>query len=338
MNLQQRINLLVQLGRYLSANSVEWQQIKLKAEQHNAWFTQGFIDMAVNNIVEEFLLEKKLEAFVNAYLIADSTAHAKQIGLVMAGNIPLVGFHDWLCVFLSGHQALVKPSAKDDILFRHLVKRLEEFDENSSQKTELADMLKGCDAYIATGSNNTARYFDYYFGKYPNIIRHNRSSAAILNGSETENDLGKLADDIHLYFGLGCRNVTLLYVPEGYDFVPLLEAFKKYDYFSNHSKYKNNYDYQLALHILNNKYYMSSGATLLVENHGLFSAISQVHYSSYPHTVGSEEYLNFVASVKAAPGLQCLVGNEFTPFGQAQSPTLSDFADGVDTMQFLTGL
>ncbi len=338
MNLQQRINLLVRLGGYLSANSVEWQEIKLKAEQHNAWFTQDFIDMAVNSISEEFLLEKKLEAFANAYLIADSMPCAKQIGLVMAGNIPLVGFHDWLCVFLSGHRSLVKLSAKDDVLFRHLVKKMEEFDKNSSQKTELADRLKGCDAYIATGSNNTARYFDYYFGKYPNIIRRNRSSAAILNGRETETDLSKLSDDIHLYFGLGCRNVTRLYVPEGYDFVPLLEAFKKYDYFSNHSKYKNNYDYQLALHILNNKYYMSSGATLLVENDGLFSAISQVHYSSYPATTGSQEYLDFIVGLQAKPDLQCLVGSGFTPFGQAQSPRLSDFADGVDTLQFLTGL
>jgi Acyl-CoA reductase (LuxC) len=338
MNLQQRINLLVQLGRYLSANSVEWQQIKLKAEQQNAWFTQVFIDVAVDNIVGEFLSEKKLEAFANAYLIADGTPRIKQVGLVMAGNIPLVGFHDWLCVFLSGHQALVKPSAKDDVLFRHLVKKLEEFDKNSRSKTELADILKGCDAYIATGSNNTARYFDYYFGKYPNIIRRNRSSAAILNGTETGRDLSKLADDIHLYFGLGCRNVTLLHVPDGYDFVPLLEAFRKYDYFSDHGKYRNNYDYQLALHILNNKNYMSSGATLLVENDGLFSAISQVHYASYSHPTGSEEYLNFIAGLKATPGLQCLVGNGFTPFGQAQSPGLSDFADGVDTMRFLTGL
>lgn len=338
MNLQQRINLLVQLGRYLSGNSVEWQQTKLKAEQQNAWFIADFIDMAVNNIVEEFLFEKELEAFASTYSIADRITPAKQIGLVMAGNIPLVGFHDWLCVFLSGHHAVVKPSAKDDVLFRHLVKKLEEFDKSSSQTTQLADMLKGCDAYIATGSNNSARYFDYYFGKYPNIIRRNRSSAAILNGDETETDLGKLADDIHLYFGLGCRNVTRLYVPEGYDFVPLLNACKNYDYFSTHSKYKNNYDYQLALHILNNKYYMSSGATLLVEDEGLFSAIGQVHYSRYNATFGSGEYLNFIDNVKATPGLQCLVGTGFTPFGQAQSPRITDFADGVDTMRFLTGL
>ena len=142
-------------------------------------------------------------------------------------------------------------------------------------------MLKGCDAYIATGSNNSSRYFDYYFGKYPHIIRRNRTSAAILTGDETDEELEKLADDVYQYFGLGCRNVTKIYVPEGYDFIPILEAFKKYNYLADHHKYKNNYDYNLALHLLNKKYYMTNGSVLLIEDPALFSPISQLNYEFY---------------------------------------------------------
>lgn len=338
MNLQQRINLLVQLGNYLSANTPEWQQIKRKAGQQNGWFIESFINISVNNIVQEFLSANKLTNFANNYLLPPTIENQKRVGLVMAGNIPLVGFHDWLNIFLSGHLALVKLSAKDDLLFKHLLEKLTEFDKNMGHQTQLADMLKGCDAYIATGSNNTARYFDYYFAKYPHIIRRNRTSVAILNGKETENDLNKLSDDVHLYFGLGCRNVTKLYVPTGYDFIPLLETFKKYAYFIDHGKYKNNYDYQLALHILNNKFYMSSGALLLVENEALFSAISQIHYSTCSSEPGSDGYLDFINNLRASKDVQCLVGQGFTPFGEAQSPRLTDFADGVDTMKFLAGL
>jgi hypothetical protein len=338
MNLQQRINLLVQLGNYISANTPEWQQIKQEAGQQNGWFTAPFVDLSIKNISEAFLSPEKLLRFAGSYPLPDSPANSKKIGLVMAGNIPLVGFHDWLCIFLAGHQALVKPSTKDNILFKHLLEKLTEFDENMAGQTLLADMLKGCDAYIATGSNNSARYFDYYFAKYPNIIRRNRTSVAILDGNETQADLDKLSDDVHLYYGLGCRNVTKLYAPEGYDFIPLLEAFKKYTYFIDHGKYKNNYDYQLALHILNNKVYMSSGALLLVENEALFSAISQVHYSIYPSPPGSDRYLDFIGNLKTHQDIQCVVGRGFTPFGQAQSPHLTDFADGVDTMKFLTEL
>jgi Acyl-CoA reductase (LuxC) len=338
MNLQQRINLLVQLGSYLNANTAEWQQIKEKAAQKNAWFTGEFIDLATRNIMQAFLDEDKLTTFANTYGVVDTVREPKLVGLVMAGNIPLVGFHDWLCIFLSGHRAVVKLSSKDDVLFSHLAEKLTEFDKNTNTQTQLADRLKGCDAYIATGSNNTSRYFDYYFGKYPHIIRKNRTSVALLDGKETREELQKLADDVHLYFGLGCRNVTHLYVPAEYDFVPLLEAFKKYTYFSDHSKYKNNYDYQLALHILNNKFYMSSGATLLVENESLFSAISQVNYRTYPVQPGSDEYLDFINRLRTNEELQCIVGHGFTPFGQAQLPLLTDFADGVDTMQFLTRL
>jgi hypothetical protein len=338
MNLQQRINLLVQLGDYLLADTGEWQKVIKKAEQQNAWFTREFTAIATRNIATAFLNGDQLNAVADTYSLADSIPRAKQIGLVMAGNIPLVGFHDWLCIFLSGHRALVKPSSKDDVLFRHLLEKMGQWNKDIHLQTQLAAMLRGCDAYIATGSNNTSRYFDYYFGKYPHIIRRNRSSVALLLGNESEEELSLLADDIHLFFGLGCRNVTHLYVPAGYNFISLLEAFKKYAYFEDHGKYKNNYDYQLALHILNNQWYMSSGATLLVENEAVFSPIGQVHYSNFNPLPGTDAYDDFVNSLKINPEIQCMVGRDFTPFGQAQFPKLTDFADGTDTLQFLTGL
>ncbi|HYM94807.1 MAG TPA: acyl-CoA reductase, partial [Chitinophagaceae bacterium] len=193
-------------------------------------------------------------------------------------------------------------------------------------------MLKGCDAYIATGSNNTSRYFEYYFGKYPHIIRHNRTTVAILTGNETNEDLEKLADDVCLYFGLGCRNVTKIYVPKGYDFIPLLKAFKKYNHLTDHHKYKNNYDYNLTLQILNKKFYMTNDSILLVEGASLFSPISQLNYEYYTDKKA------LALSLKNHPDLQCIVGEGQVSFGQAQCPLVSDFADGVDTLRFLTTL
>ena len=196
----------------------------------------------------------------------------------------------------------------------------------------ISSLLKNCDAYIATGSDNTARYFEYYFEKYPHIIRRNRTSVAILTGNETEEELTKLADDVHLYFGLGCRNVTKLYVPEGYDFVPLLAAFNKYSFLSDLNKYKNNYDYNFAIHLLNKKYYMTNGTTLLIEDAALFSPISQVNYEQYTNLVEVEKSL--VGNEK----VQCIIGSNFTQFGISQFPQLTDFADGIDTVKFLKHL
>jgi hypothetical protein len=194
------------------------------------------------------------------------------------------------------------------------------------------DMLKDCDAYIATGSNNTGRYFEYYFSRFPNIIRRNRTSAAILTGRESAADLEGLADDMLMYFGLGCRNVSKLYVPEGYDFIPLLRALDKYKWMEDHNKFRNNYEYHLSLHILNNKYYMTNGTVLLVEDKSLFSAISQVHYQYYTGDWPGEDIL------PAHDDLQCLVPTGTGGFGKAQAPALDQFADGVDTMKFLVHL
>ena len=192
-----------------------------------------------------------------------------------------------------------------------------------------SEILKNRDAYIATGSNNSSRYFEQYFAKYPNIIRKNKTSAAILIGTETTADLEKVADDIHLYFGLGCRNASKLFVPKDYDFIPLLRAFDKYAWFADHHKYKNNYDYQLSIILLNNIYYMTNGSTLLTENEGLFSPISHLFFEYYDNR---EVVLHNLQQNK---DVQCIIGAGQTGFGEAQSPGLFSYADGVDSMQFL---
>lgn len=331
MNLQKRIEILIHLQEYLVANDDEWQLIKTKASAYNGWFTPEFIDIAVNNICAEFLQKEKLEQWAMHYHLDDNVG-GKNIGIVMAGNIPLVGFHDFLCVFISGHQQTIKLSAKDDILLKHIVDKMTTWEPEMQKYIRFAEMLKACDAYIATGSNNTARYFHQYFSKYPNIIRRNRTAVAILTGNETTEELNDLSDDVHQYFGLGCRNVTKLFVPAGYDFVPLLRAFDKFNYFEDHHKFKNNYDYQLSIALLNNIYYMTNGSALLIENDAIFSAISILNYSFYDDLNNVQEMLAGNADI------QCICGQSGMAFGQAQKPTLMEYADGVDTMQFLLTL
>ena len=329
MSLEQRIDLLVQLGEYCLSADPAWEAAREKAFRENGWFIPAFIEGAVQAIAGEFLRKDKLVQWAEKYRLPAVRTTPGTVGLIMAGNIPLVGFHDFLAIFLSGHRQRIKPSSRDEVLIRHLIGWLTAANEEVARVVELAERLNGCDAYIATGSNNSARYFDYYFGKYPNIIRRNRTSVAVLTGGETAKELEALADDVYRYFGLGCRNVTKIYVPENYDFVPLLTTFKKYDHLTDHAKYKHNYDYQLTLLLLNKKYYMTNGSILLAENDSPFSPISVLHYEYYPGTI----------RVPADnPDIQCIVGQGQTPFGAAQRPGLDDYADGADTLQFLQGL
>lgn len=332
LNLQHRIDLLVQLGAFILANPPEWKEAKARAHAANAWFIPEFTDLASNAIATQFLSRPVLEAIATEYAVPDLPASPQTVGIVMAGNIPMVGFHDWLCVYLAGHNVRVKLSSRDTILLSFLIEKLNEWEPSGKGITEFAELLKGCDAYIATGSDNSARYFEYYFNKYPHIIRRNRTSVAILDGSETNAELDLLADDTHLYFGLGCRNVTKLYVPKDYNFEPMLESMRKYGYFFEHSKYKNNYDYQLALHLLNNQYYMTNGSVLLSENQALYSPISQLNYEFYEEKTAVDELL------ENNQGVQCVVGHGHTAFGQAQCPEWKDYADGIDTMTFLVTL
>jgi hypothetical protein len=333
MNVTERIEALVALGNHMTGTSATWMEAKQRAHGANGWFVPEFVDLAASNIATHYLNRETLTGFAERYAIPEQNVHPRNVGIVMAGNIPMVGFHDLLCTFLTGHIANIKPSSKDEVLMGHLAGQLSVINSAAAPYFVTRDMLKGCDAYIATGSNNTSRYFDHYFGKYAHIIRKNRTSVAILTGSEDDADLDKLADDVHQYFGLGCRNVTKLYVPNGYDFVPLLEAFKKYSYFENHHKYKNNYDHNLAMHILNNRHYMTNGSSvLLVEDASLFSPIAQLHYGYYEDVRAVEDEL------KTSNDVQSIVGAAYTPFGMAQRPDIGTFADGVNTMDFLVKL
>ena len=370
MNLEQRIDLLTRLGEYCVSESPEWSAAKRQATAANPWFIPEFIEGAVHGIAAGFLQKDKLQAWADQYQLPDQPTPPRTVGLVMAGNIPLVGFHDFLSIFISGHHQLIKPSQRDEILIRHLAEWLTAASPAAAQRIHFAERLNGCDAYIATGSNNSARYFDYYFGKYPSLIRRNRTSVAVLTGQESPRELEGLADDVYQYFGLGCRNVTQLYVPENYDFLPLLTAFRKYDYLADLARYRHNYDYQLTLLILNKKYYLSNESILLTEEASPFSPISVVHYQYYrPGQV-------ITTLAPDHPDIQCVVASaaeasakvapssgpeqapsatpqhppvapppssvpplrSTVPFGHAQQPGLTDYADGRDTLQFLRTL
>ncbi len=332
MTLQERIHLLGKLGEYMRGNDPAWEAVQERACRENPWFIPEFITESVKNISSHFLEPSILQSWAHGYGIPDTEPAPVSVGLVMAGNIPLVGFHDFLCVFVSGHRQLIKTSSKDEVLIKHLVQQLISWDERVGESVQFADRIAGCDAYIATGSNNTGRYFDFYFGKYPHIIRRNRTSVAVLDGTETEAELDALCNDIQLYFGLGCRNITQLFVPEGYDFIPLLGALRKYAYFMECHKYKHNFDYHLALLIMGNKYYMTNDSVVLTENASPFSPVSHLHYQFYRD---KEEVTRLLMG---NTDIQCITGHGYTDFGKAQSPGLEDYADGVDTMAFLMGL
>ncbi|MCX6206118.1 MAG: acyl-CoA reductase [Bacteroidetes bacterium] len=332
MTLQTRIEILLRLREFFLHPNHDWQACKERAYRENPWFIPEFVELSVQNIAEMFLNKEALTAWTNHYQIPSTNISSKNIGLVMAGNIPLVGFHDFLCCFITGHKTTIKASSKDAVLIKFIVAELISWEPELADQIVFAENLKGCDAYIATGSNNTSRYFEYYFGKYPHIIRKNRTSVAILDGSENSEELDALSDDIQLYFGLGCRNITKIYVPENYDFLPLLNALRKYEHYIDFHKYKHNYDYHLAILIMSNRYYMNNDSIILTENIAAYSPVSQVNYEKFSAIQLVHD------QVKGNQEIQCVVGHNHIPFGAAQSPGLFDYADGIDTMQFLTGL
>lgn len=336
MTLQQRISAFVKLKEYFNSENSNWQDIKFRAERENTWFTEEFINVAVSNICNYFLDETLLTEWTNRYNIPEENTNPKRVGLVMAGNIPLVGFHDLLSILITGNIAVIKPSSKDSVLTKYVIKSLQEINNQFNEQILIQEQLKNCDAYIATGSNNSGRYFEYYFGKYPNIIRKNRTSVGVLTGKETTEELKLLVDDIMLYFGLGCRNVSKLMVPENYNFEQLIGLFEKYSHLGDNPKLKNNYDYNLSLVLLNHQFYMTfGGVILLVEKEEIFSSISQLNYEFYK----TSENIDFKDLIKKNPDeIQCIVGTDYIPFGYAQKPQLADYADGVDTLAFLTSL
>lgn len=334
----QRINAFIKLGNFLKdpQNGDYLQELAISANRKNNWFTPVNVLGSLNAIADRFLSEDNLMAWVNHY---PEPSASQKIGVIMAGNIPAVGFHDVLCVLISGHKLLAKPSSDDPVLIPALLEKLIEIEPAFADYVFFVERLNDSHAYIATGSDNTARYFHYYFSKKPNIIRKNRTSLAVISGNETEDELHALGKDILQYFGLGCRNVSKLYVPQGYDFTKFFEAIQSFDTIClNHHKYFNNYEYNKSILLVNRVLHYDNGFLMLTESPAMVSPISVVHYETYENLASLKEYLG-----ENSEKIQCIVGDENNipnaiPFGHTQEPELSDYADAVDTMSFLTAL
>ena len=331
MNKNEKITAFTELRqKIVRLTDQEIENLATQARHSNGWFSPESVKNALSGVA--YMLEKdKLEKWVANYEL--SADQPKIVGIVMAGNIPLVGFHDLLAVLISGHFAAVKPSSDDQFLTRTIIDWIIEMEPRFKKNIEIRDKLTDIDAVIATGSDNTARYFEYYFKDVPNIIRKNRTSVAILDGKETPAELEALAEDIFSYFGLGCRNVSKVFTPEGYDFREAFPHFEKFQEVVNHNKYRNNYDYYKSIYLVNKTPHLDTGFLLVDTTDELVSPISVLYHQAYD----SIENLNTIVEQRKEK-IQCIVGKDFIPFGKAQRPELWDYADDVDTMQFLTKL
>ena len=313
------------------------EDIAQKAFVANSWFIPEFTKAAIESIATEFLDQEACAQWISKYPKRSDVQQT--IAVIVAGNLPLVGFHDLLCILASGHKALIKLSEKDSILLPWITDQWIKIDSSLASSINYVDRLEGFDAAIATGSNNSARYFDYYFRAYPHVLRQNRNGVAVLTGEESLEDLRQLAKDIFLFFGLGCRNVSKIYVPEGYDFSGWEEAIASWKYLADHNKYRNNLDYNFAIYIINSVPHINLGHLILKQDDAIASRIGCVHYSFYKEPNSLSVILQ-----SRKEEIQCVVsgepiaGWEHIRFGQSQHPLLEQYADGVDTMQFLTSL
>ena len=333
MTTDERLAALEKLGNYVGAiDEADIGDLMLKVRNENPWFTAGSVNLALEG-VSRYLDGKKLKTWTSKY--NTNPAQPKTIAVVMAGNIPLAGFHDFLSVLVSGHKIMAKLSSKDSVLLTHLSKKLIEIEPRFESLISTPALLKNFDAVIATGSDNSSRYFEYYFGKYPHIIRKNRTSCAVLTGKETADELALLGRDVFTYFGLGCRNVSKIFIPLDFDPTRLLKAWDIYVDIIHHHKYHNNYDYQKSILLVNKFAFFDSGFVILQENEKLVSPISVVYLERYE----TENQLDSRLA-EATDKLQCIVGKnaDFIPFGQTQLPELWDYADRVDTLKFLETL
>jgi hypothetical protein len=344
MQLEQRIEALSKLGLALSAMIEELDSnkgesgnklpkiIKL-ANIKNQWFTSENTIQALKSL--GIMLDRtNLNYWIGKYSLEKRDySRPKNVGIIMAGNIPAVGFHDLLCVLITGNHAMIKLASDDNIIIPFLLEVLTTIEPRFISQFTIVERIKEPDAVIATGSNNSARYFDYYFGKYPNIIRKNRNSIAVLSGTETPEEMYALGHDIFDYFGLGCRSVSKLYVPENFNFNTFFEGIATHGDLMNHNKYMNNYDYHNALFLLENIKFLTNNFVIVRENESLATPVSVLHYSYYKNLEELEKLLNEKASE-----IQCRVGINGLPFGKSQQPALNDYADGIDTVEWLLNL
>ena len=305
-----------------------------RAKESNGWFTEDNILYAFESWAK-LLTKRNLNNWSSTYVL--NGPNPKTIAIIMAGNIPLVGFHDFLSVLLSGNKIIVKQSSNDKHFLPLIAKYLEHVESQFKGVIQFTEeKLSGFDAAIATGSNNTARYFEYYFGKYPNIIRKNRNTVAVLTGNESHEELKNLGEDIFRYFGLGCRSVSKLFVPKNYDFDQLFKAIYDYGDIINYIKYQNNYDYNKTVYLMSEFDLLENGFLMLKEDASYSSPIATLFYEYYEDLASLQQKL-----VMDADNIQCVVSNTIknaVPFGKTQQPALTDYADGVDTMAFLSGL
>lgn len=334
MNIEERINVLSKLGKILEikSNSLDFEKIY----QHNPWFTHFFLEFALKQWCNS-LSEDKLHSWINKYGFQTSDKNKKTIGIIAAGNIPLVGFHDVICSYISGNNTIIKLSSKDNILMKYVIDLIKNLDNNCGINY-CEERLSNFDAIIASGSQNSNLYFNYYFSKYPHIFRNNRTSIAVISDKNSTNDLESLADDVFIYFGFGCRNVSKIFIPKDFNFDNLGIAFQKYDHLANHYKYYNNLCYQYAILSMNQIIHANFGNLLLTENKNIFSPISVLHYEYYSDIAEIE---NNISENKNS--IQCIVSNNndiknTIKFGNAQKPELYDFADNIDTIQFLLNI
>ncbi len=346
MKIKQRISAFVQLGKIFKelGNNHDWPgyDIGLNEKEfqafsgmikyvknHNGWFTEENVRQALLSL-SHMLEEERLTNWVNKYNF-EETGETKNVGIVMAGNIPLVGFHDVLCVLLSGNQALIKLSKDDSFLWPGIHKMMKSLDENFANLMEIVEFkLENYDAVIATGSDNAARYFEQYFSHVPLIIRKNRTSLAVLTGEESKEDLKLLGNDIFNYFGLGCRNVSKLLVPKDYDMDHFFKGIFPHGDVVNHTKYGNNYDYHKTIYLMNQDEILDNGFLVLKETEDLHSPLGVLYYQRFENDQDMQAYIE-----NAKNEIQCVVGKQHIQFGEAQCPKLDDYADGVDTMDFL---
>ncbi len=304
----------------------------LLAEKYNPWFIERFTNIALLSIAK--MCEKdSIEKYI---FDIKKPANPLNILVIAAGNIPLVCFHDIMTVLLSGHRVFLKPSSKDIILTKMIIDMLGEINPEIKSKIQLITdkiPLNETNAIIATGSNNTAQYFESYFSKYPKIIRKNRTSIAVLNEKESESELKNLADDILLYFGLGCRNVSKLLLPKGYDVQKIFNTVYDYGFLMQHHKYCNNYDYYRSIYLLNREHFLENNFLILKQSKDIHAPVAVLYYDFYESDRDIEKYVS-----DNATEIQCIVGNNHIPFGRAQFPDITDFADGINTKDFLMEL
>lgn len=316
--------------RPLTCTTNEWESLLhlIQREQHhNGWFTPEVIKNALGEI-SAWLDQAQLEQWLAPYTFA---TQPQTVALILPGNLPLVGFHDFLCILCSGHKVLVKLSSEDARLLPALAKQLVLFEPELQARIEFAiGKLSDYSAVIATGSNNSMLHFKQYFAHCPHLLRGHRTSIAVLDGTETPEELTALGQDIFQYFGRGCRNVTQLMIPENFELNRFFEAILPYAEVINHKKYGNNYDYNKAVHLMNQVPILDNNFVLLKESKDLHSPLSVLHYQRYKDENEVKNYLE-----ENQQQIQCVVGHKYLPFGSAQCPALTDYADGIDTMQFL---